>query len=215
MKQEPSPPCSFTYAIFRAVFDSRSSFFAPKRHGNASLSIRRFLGKRGKMEAKKKSRLPIPLGRPDTQATETLATQASETTIIKPHTNPALRTPYCPVRAPHYGQFALFLGREISYIFSKFNRLTTNTFYAPPRGLTVSFTLNDLFSRQSTRDWSLGKTPLKILKLEGSQRCYFDTNTRGGGGYSHTLPIRVCAAQRGRDFEAPDLERGIHFRGVF
>ena len=36
-----------------------------------------------------------------------------------------------------------------------------------------------------------------------------------GGGYSHKLPIRVCAAQRGRDFEAPDLERGIHFRGVF
>ena len=38
---------------------------------------------------------------------------------------------------------------------------------------------------------------------------------RGGGGYSHTLPIRVCATQRGCDFEAPDLERGIHFRGVF
>ena len=35
------------------------------------------------------------------------------------------------------------------------------------------------------------------------------------GGYSHTLPIRVCASQRGRDFEAPDLGRGIHFRGVF
>ena len=35
----------------------------------------------------------------------------------------------------------------------------------------------------------------------------------GSGGYSHTL--RVCAAQRGRDFEAPYLERGIHFRGVF
>ena len=35
------------------------------------------------------------------------------------------------------------------------------------------------------------------------------------GGYSHTLPIQVCAAQQGRDFEAPDLERGIHFRGVF
>ena len=30
----------------------------------------------------------------------------------------------------------------------------------------------------------------------------------GGGGYSHTVPIRVCTAQRGRDFEAPDLERG-------
>ena len=35
-----------------------------------------------------------------------------------------------------------------------------------------------------------------------------------GGAYSHTLPIRVCAAQRGRDFEAPE-EWGIHFRGVF
>ena len=37
----------------------------------------------------------------------------------------------------------------------------------------------------------------------------------GGGGYPHTLPIRVCVTQRGRDFEAPDLERGIHFRGIF
>ena len=36
-----------------------------------------------------------------------------------------------------------------------------------------------------------------------------------GGRYSHTLPLRLCAAQRGRDFEAPDLEWGIHFRGVF
>ena len=31
----PTPSRSFTYAIFRAVFDSRSSFFAPKPHGNA------------------------------------------------------------------------------------------------------------------------------------------------------------------------------------
>ena len=42
-----------------------------------------------------------------------------------------------------------------------------------------------------------------------------ERRSRGGGAYSHTLPIRVCAAQWGRDFEAPDLERGIHFRGVF
>ena len=35
------------------------------------------------------------------------------------------------------------------------------------------------------------------------------------GGYSHTKPIRVCAVQRGCDFEPTDLERGIHFRGVF
>ena len=33
-----------------------------------------------------------------------------------------------------------------------------------------------------------------------------------GGGYSPTIPIRVCAAQRSRDFGTPDLERGIHFR---
>ena len=45
-----------------------------------------------------------------------------------------------------------------------------------------------------------------------NEECY----TPGrGGGYSHILPIRVCAAQRGRNFEAPDLKRGIHFRGVF
>ena len=35
------------------------------------------------------------------------------------------------------------------------------------------------------------------------------------GGYAHTLRIRVYAAQRGRGFETPDLERGIHFRGAF
>ena len=33
MKREPPPPRSFTCAIFRAIFDSRSSFFAPKPHG--------------------------------------------------------------------------------------------------------------------------------------------------------------------------------------
>ena len=37
----------------------------------------------------------------------------------------------------------------------------------------------------------------------------------GRGGYTHTLPIRVCADQRGRDFKAPGLERGIHLRDVF
>ena len=28
------------------------------------------------------------------------------------------------------------------------------------------------------------------------------------------LPIQVCAAQQGRDFGTPDLERGIHIRDV-
>ena len=41
------------------------------------------------------------------------------------------------------------------------------------------------------------------------------TVSPGEAGYSHILPIWVCAAQRGRDFEVPDLERGIHLGGVF
>ena len=58
---------------------------------------------------------------------------------------------------------------------------------------------------------STGEFPEKVENLKRWAR--FPRG--GGGGYSHTLPIWVCAAQRGRDFEAPDLERGIHFRGVF
>ena len=71
------------------------------------------------------------------------------------------------------------------------------------------------------------KCRLCLTDVRGGEMNAWQTNPngrlRGGyrcpclfpGGYSHTLPIRVCAAQRGRDFEAPDLERGIHFRGVF
>ena len=36
----------------------------------------------------------------------------------------------------------------------------------------------------------------------------------GGGVLPYSTYTGMCA-QRGRDFEAPDLERGIHFRGVF
>ena len=53
-----------------------------------------------------------------------------------------------------------------------------------------------------------------ISKSYTTTKNTIDRQSRGEG-YSHALPIRVCAAQRGRDFEAPDLERGIHFRGVF
>ena len=58
---------------------------------------------------------------------------------------------------------------------------------------------------------------LNIFQLNHSTNPHFTKgkNPEGGGGYSHTLPIQVCAAQQGRDFEAPDLERGIHFRGIF
>ena len=54
-----------------------------------------------------------------------------------------------------------------------------------------------------------------LTRLLSSNTTGIPSSNARGGGYSHTLPIRVCAAQRGRDFEAPDLERGIHFRGVF
>ena len=35
----------------------------------------------------------------------------------------------------------------------------------------------------------------------------------GRGGYSHTLPVRVCAAQRGSYFEAPDYFGGARSKG--
>ena len=56
---------------------------------------------------------------------------------------------------------------------------------------------------------------LVALILYFSFLCMCVCVSRGGGGDSHTLPIQVRAAQRGRDFKAPGLERGIHFRGVF
>ena len=57
--------------------------------------------------------------------------------------------------------------------------------------------------------WNVRLSLVCVKTLRGGEE------PRGGGGYSHTLPIRVCTAQRGCNFEAPDLERGIHFRGVF
>ena len=56
---------------------------------------------------------------------------------------------------------------------------------------------------------------VRTLRNSENVRASMGENVPGGGGYSRILPIRVCAAQRGLDFEAPDLERGIHFRGVF
>ena len=58
---------------------------------------------------------------------------------------------------------------------------------------------------------------IKICSDEGRDDCQQlkPKGSEARGGYSHTLPIRLCVAQRGNDFEAPDLERGIHFRGVF
>ena len=72
--------------------------------------------------------------------------------------------------------------------------------------------------RRGRQARNLTKNVPKILDLKSSSEQILYKNCRwvpGGEGYSHTLPIRVSAAQRGRDFEAPDLEWGIHFRGVF
>ena len=56
---------------------------------------------------------------------------------------------------------------------------------------------------------------MEIIIQSNTFICFPGSLETRWGGYSHTLPIQVCVAQRGRDFEAPDLERGIHFRGVF
>ena len=34
-------------------------------------------------------------------------------------------------------------------------------------------------------------------------------------GYSHTLPVRISAAQRGREFEAPDFLNGVSISEAF
>ena len=72
--------------------------------------------------------------------------------------------------------------------------------------------------KKNTKEKSEYVTVSKQFKTSEFQNGMFlkpSSDYRSRGGYSHTLPIRVCAAQRGRDFEAPDLERGIHFRGLF
>ena len=61
---------------------------------------------------------------------------------------------------------------------------------------------------------NLKERVISEFKMDFMKSC-LNSGLNSGQWYSHTLPIRVCAAQRGRDFEAPDLERGIHFRGVF
>ena len=57
-------------------------------------------------------------------------------------------------------------------------------------------------------------TDLKFILLLVMSDQNFVLSDQDGFLVGHN-PIRVCAAQRRRDFEAPDLERGIHFRGVF
>ena len=39
--------------------------------------------------------------------------------------------------------------------------------------------------------------------------------SQGGGGLLPYITYTGMCAQRGHDFEAPDLEWGIHFSGIF
>ena len=55
----------------------------------------------------------------------------------------------------------------------------------------------------------LSGSRLNLLQNNKLEKICFLFSYNGGGRYSHTLPIQVCVAQRGRDFEAPGLERGI------
>ena len=93
------------------------------------------------------------------------------------------------------------------------------------------------WSEYETRCRSLKRTVTRLMKKSGSFfQVFFLTrffeveptlqckkyarlpSCFPGGGYSHTLPIRVCAAERGRDFRTGYpfqrrlLERGIIFR---
>ena len=63
--------------------------------------------------------------------------------------------------------------------------------------------------------YGLGLWTLYFGLLPPKKEGEMNNKPRRGGGYPHTLPIQVFATQRGRDFEALDVERGIHFRGVF
>ena len=53
-----------------------------------------------------------------------------------------------------------------------------------------------------------------MLNRPKNMPCFTHRWVQYPGGYSPKIPIRVCAAQRGRDFGTPYLERGIHFRDV-
>ena len=92
--------------------------------------------------------------------------------------------------------------RHCQCLFDK-KLFIVNFRYLNPRSLEPCANSNQFLTRT---------LPNSNLPLTRSNFCFPSAR---GGGYSHTLPIRVCAAQRGRDFEAPDLERGIHFRGIF
>ena len=85
----------------------------------------------------------------------------------------------------------------------------------PPRDANQPQADSSIMINKSWKHPTAAKQRSQAFELATTtERLQVDGGSRGGG-YSHTLHIRVCAAQRGRDFEAPDLERGIHFRGVF
>ena len=56
---------------------------------------------------------------------------------------------------------------------------------------------------------SLTKSLAKTSKQEVAQA------PGGAGGVLPYITYTGMCCPKGRDFEAPDLERGIHFRGVF
>ena len=73
---------------------------------------------------------------------------------------------------------------------------------APPeRGTFFSFLIHERVG--IFHEW---KSEGREIRLFGLQP---------GGGVLQYISYTGMCPQRGRDFEAPDLERGIHFKGVF
>ena len=71
------------------------------------------------------------------------------------------------------------------------------------------------------RNITYAKRTVRILSVSPQSRSLFSASFQTfyltARAYLNTQKYGLfCSlAQRGRDFEAPDFERGIHFRGVF
>ena len=81
-----------------------------------------------------------------------------------------------------------------------------------PEATELDSLLEEIIEKESLAE-SSRESDSAIKKNEEERKIAEDLRP-GGGGYSPKIPIRVCAAQRGRDFGTPYLERGIHFRDV-
>ena len=97
--------------------------------------------------------------------------------------------------------------RRICQLYTKGGPAGKLMWCEPPRD-HLDYRRRDNIQRSSPQNTGRAKT-VTTLRLE---ECDFGHALGARGGYSHTLAIRVCAAQRGRDFEAPWAPGGSWLR---